>query len=271
MIISLSQANMTLVTNTWNSGFSDYVVPINMSEKQLNNRVNSLNLSRDLSCVYKQDDDYLGVMLLGIQQLNKQKIMWVGGISVIPQARGQMIATKMMKHAEDLAHKNECDEIRLEVISTNHKAKKLYESLSYQVLNELSIAELNYLPTKKINDITLFNFPHQNILINEPNLIPWQNRLVFTKNCYLIGDTDSIIGYLSFSETASSLSIQQLVIFDEQKLQLIEDILIYLANSYKRKITINNFDMSSKEYKMIHSLGLETNLSQYQLTLSFVK
>lgn len=271
MIISLSQANMTLVTNTWNDGFSDYVVPINMSEDQLNNRIDSLNLSRDLSCVYKHDNNYLGVMLLGIQKLNHKKTMWVGGISVAPQARGQHVATKMMKYAEDLANKNECDEIRLEVISINHKAKKMYETLSYQTLNELSIAELNNIPNKKTNNITLLDFDNQNIFINEPITISWQNRLIFAQNRHFICYKNTIVGYISYSETDINISIQQLVLFNEQDLILIEDILFYLADSYKKKITINNFDMSSKEYQTIHSLGLNIKLSQYQLVLTLVK
>ncbi|MGX7023617.1 GNAT family N-acetyltransferase [Vagococcus hydrophili] len=271
MLLPIAKASMPRVTQTWNKGFSDYLVPINMTEQQLNHRIDSLGLSRDFSCVFEEEGAYLGVILLGIQTLNHKRIMWVGGISVDPASRGKHVGTKLMKHAELLATQNNCEGIRLEVIATNYKAKKMYDSLSYSILNELIIADISNLDNKQDSLVELIQFPMDRISLKEPITIPWQNRLIFAQNSLMIHYQHQIIGYLSFTESDSSIAIQQLVIFNEQHLSLIKDILIYLNNQFEKTLTLSNFDSSSKEFSMLHSFGLTTKLTQLQLFLPLKK
>ena len=267
MIISIEKANFTLVTEVWNEGFSDYIVPINMSEDALNYRISSLGLSKSYSAVFEKEQQYAGIILIGIQVIQHVKTMWIGGMSVAPEFRRQQIAKELMNYAKELAKKENCDEIRLEVIATNTKAKKLYESLDFTELNELAVGEILTIPKPTNKNLTFEKIDKKEILDIESNLVPWQNRLMFTNNSYNINQDGTSIGFITYNEIPDAISIQQLQLTDPSTTEYIFDVIGTLQKDYNKKIKLSNFDMSSTEYQQLASLSLQLPLTQYQMVL----
>lgn len=270
MIISIEKANFTLVTEIWNKGFCDYMVPINMNEDALNHRISSLGLSKSYSAIFKKNQQYAGIILIGIQIIKNIKTMWIGGMSVAPEFRRQQIAKELMNYAKKLAKEENCDEIRLEVITTNTKAKKLYESLGFTELNKLAISEISTIPELTNSDFTFNKIDKNEIIDIENNLIPWQNRLIFTTNSYYINHNGTTIGFIGYNETPDAISIQQLELFDLPETNYIFDILGTLQKKYHKKIKLSNFNMSSFEYQKIKPSLLQPDLTQHQMILKMI-
>lgn len=61
--------------------------------------------------------------------------LYVDGVAVVAEARGQGIGTRMMDEAAAIARENGKRWLRLDVISSNPRAQALYERLGYRVTN----------------------------------------------------------------------------------------------------------------------------------------
>jgi len=61
----------------------------------------------------------------------KERLIWIYNLHVIPDFRGQGLARKLLKKAEEWADRQGLDTIALHVYENNKTARQLYESLDY--------------------------------------------------------------------------------------------------------------------------------------------
>ncbi|WP_082232087.1 GNAT family N-acetyltransferase [Halobacillus massiliensis] len=270
MLQPLLSADTALATRTWNLGFSDYFVPMYMTEKMIKDRIESLHLSWELSCVYKTEKEgYAGIMLAGIQPFKERKQLWIGGMAVIPEFRRQSIARTLMDHAQKSAIDHNCDDILLEVIKGNARAYALYEGLGFSMMNELIVGELNQAPAEgelitfeKADPLELKNQEHE--------LTPWQNRLDENSTVYHMYAEGENIGYIFFTESQKEngqkmVSIRQLVLHKESK-EHIENILHSLSSRGTGvRIQLSNLITSQPECELLREYGMQSELFQFQM------
>lgn len=102
MFKSFNEVSPTARTKVWNNGFSDYLVPINMTEAQLDNRLSSLSISEELSKVFFIDNQPAGIYLHAEGTFSDQKIAWLGGMAVDSAFRNQQVSVKMLREFERL-------------------------------------------------------------------------------------------------------------------------------------------------------------------------
>ncbi len=120
------------------------------------------SLTYDLGFYYKEDGKVLGAVLLGsakakpfqISKEVKSKIgfwkgllltiffnttpkktdsLYLNLIAVSGEARGKGIGKKLLDYADDYAKENKFNEINLDVVDNNPKAKKLYQREGYKI------------------------------------------------------------------------------------------------------------------------------------------
>ena len=123
--VPFKEVSESVRTAIWNSGFSDYLVPINMTAEALNNRLTSLNLSEQDSFVVFENKIPKGITLFGFKKLADKKIAWVGGLAVAPEFRKEGIGVAMLNYCEKLGEQLGIDLLTLEVIVGNDKALNL--------------------------------------------------------------------------------------------------------------------------------------------------
>ncbi|MEI5990928.1 hypothetical protein A5881_002433 [Enterococcus termitis] len=271
MFITIDQADFQQVVDTWNQGFSDYLLPIRVDQAALEHRIQSFGLSKKLSAIFLIDGEYAGIILLGIQTFGENKVMWVGGMAVVPKYRRNKVASKLIDYAESLARENQCDHLILEVIAANEHAKKLYEAKGLKVVNELAVGSVDVPVRSKAATVIHFqSVSPKEQAMTENQWTPWQNRSIFADKNYAIYQNSTKIGSLSFNlaEDASGnlLIIKQVQLFDEQNRALITDILLALKEQEKSAfIKLNNFDMATPEYSELQKIGVALQLTQFQL------
>ncbi|ALS02761.1 hypothetical protein ATZ33_15655 [Enterococcus silesiacus] len=271
MFITIDQADFQQVVETWNQGFSDYLLPIHVDQATLEHRIQSLSLSKNLSAVFSIDGEFAGIILLGIQTFQQTKVMWVGGMAVIPKYRRNKVASKLIDYAERLARENQCDHLILEVIATNERARKLYEAKGLSVVNELAVGSVDLLvPAKAASTIYFQPITSKEQAMTEKQWTPWQNRSIFLDQNYAIYQNESRIGSISFNlaEEASGkgVTLKQVQLFKEQHLPLMMDILLTLKEQENSvTVKLNNFDMATPEYRELQKIGVTLQLTQFQL------
>ncbi len=100
MFASLTECHFSDVLKAFNEGFSDYLVPVNMTKEQLRQKIEREKLDVNHSFAYLVDGNIAGVILTGISEFHGVKQMWIGGMAVVPAYRSKGIAKKMLQQVE---------------------------------------------------------------------------------------------------------------------------------------------------------------------------
>lgn len=80
-----------------------------------------------------EDNELVGVVTLMLEQSNKTKHRGnIFGMYVLPNRRDKGIGKELLKAAIAKAKENAIEQIYLTVMSSNHPAKKLYQSLGFE-------------------------------------------------------------------------------------------------------------------------------------------
>lgn len=114
--------------------FSDYFVPMSMDEAHLREfmHLNDIDLGLSVLAVTK-DGEPIGQTLSG----RRGELGWVGGAGLHPDHRRKGIALEMMRKQLKAFYEAGVQEVLLEVLSQNVRAKKLYDGLGFHDVREL--------------------------------------------------------------------------------------------------------------------------------------
>lgn len=271
MFTTIENVKFQQAVETWNQGFSDYLLPITVDQKALEQRIQSLKLSKKFSAIYSIKGESAGIILLGVQTFQGTKVMWVGGMAVVPKYRRNKVASKLMDYAEKLAKENQCEYLILEVIKENERARRLYQEKGFQLINELAVGSV-VLPTRtsKKERIEFKAIPLEERALSEAKWLPWQNRSIFSEQNYAIYHEELKVGSISFNlvedVSGKSLILKQLQLLEQKNGSLITAILLTLKEQETLDtIKFTNFDMATPEYAELEKIGITLQLTQLQL------
>jgi len=121
--------------NTFNTSYSDYFVPLQIHSDAMHNLIIRDAIDERHSTVAYWGDNAVGVGMLAV----RNQISWIGGIGVVPDYRRRGIARAIMDHMIDAARSLSLSVVELEVLMQNEGAFKLYQSLGFDVQQELHI------------------------------------------------------------------------------------------------------------------------------------
>ncbi|MDY4067729.1 GNAT family N-acetyltransferase [Bullifex sp.] len=122
---NLTGFSYSFLKKTFNEAFSDYNIPMNLSEEQIKIHLESNDYNPRLSIGAFDNDKMVGFVFVG-QRGNR---LYDGGTAVIKEYRRKGIAKNMIK---SILNKMQKDEVFiLECISDNTRGLKLYESLGF--------------------------------------------------------------------------------------------------------------------------------------------
>lgn len=263
-IIRYNQLDSQKVTALWNDAFSDYSIPIQMTEEGLNNRLKNFDLSPNDSLVAVSDDNQpIGILLIGYKVFNNQHIAWVGGMGVIPAFRKQGVAQKLLAKMEQEAKARGVAQIKFEVIKSNDRARELYLGLDYRPLTTLGFYQA---PLAKLTEQTLVFCPSQ--AVTEPDTTPWQNRFAFCSIIEKISDKGETIGVIGYQESLVNETVQGIVI-RQLHLDKIDNLASVISALYERYGAIScswsNVDVETPLAIELSRLNVTKELVQLQL------
>ena len=132
----------------FNSGYSGYIVPVNISQDQFRGHLRHNDIDLKASQIAFINDEPVGICLLGI----RGNAGWIGGLGVHPDHRRQSIGRQLMQAAIKSARTKNLDSIHLEVIFGNEGAHQLYRELSFIDTRRLLILERQPTPVSTIDD-----------------------------------------------------------------------------------------------------------------------
>jgi len=129
-----SKDDLPALAKAFQFSFSDYFVPMNMDEAHLREfiYVNDIDLGLSL-LVETLAGQPIGQALSG----RRGELGWIGGVGLHPEYRGKGIARDLVKRQLKAFHDAGVQEVTLEVLSQNDKAKKLYDGMGFETVRDL--------------------------------------------------------------------------------------------------------------------------------------
>lgn len=138
----LTDCTFNEVLTAWNTGFEEYFVNLTMDIETFLRRFPAEDLSPSMSVVAFVDGEPAGLIVNGIRKIKGVKTAWNGGTAVAVKFRKQGVGRALMEATLDLYRQEGVQLAMLEAITGNDKAIGLYESLGYEIVDELEFLEL---------------------------------------------------------------------------------------------------------------------------------
>lgn len=136
-IVPATEIAFSDFTALLNAAYQDYYVPLDMSVRQLRERVARDDIDMTASQVALLAGEPVG---MGMLALRGQRA-WIGGVGVLPSHRGHGIGRGVMEALLGAGRDGGAQHVQLEVIRQNTAARALYDSLGFRQARVLHVAE----------------------------------------------------------------------------------------------------------------------------------
>jgi ribosomal protein S18 acetylase RimI-like enzyme len=133
---TLATLDSASLTAAFNTVYTDYVVPLTMTEPQLAQHVANNDIDLEHSPLWlAEDGSVVGLAALGVRGARG----WIGGFGVAPQWRGQGLSHQFTDGALAVARELGLRTVQLEVITTNPRAIRAYQRGGFEITRALRI------------------------------------------------------------------------------------------------------------------------------------
>lgn len=207
-----SNIDIETVYEGFKSGFSDYIIKIELSKEDFIKRFfgpEGNNL--EYSFIALEDGKPVGLILGGIKVYEGVKTLRCGTLCIHPEYRGKGVSKALFERHKQVGLNHGCKQMFLEVIVGNDRAIKFYEKLGYSKVYDINYYShkhpatlqrdlTNLIDIREVEFETLLNLADK---INDVH-VNWQNDFDYMKKIenliyYGFYQESEIIGVLSIT------------------------------------------------------------------------
>lgn len=277
-ITPLENIPITEMVTAFNLSFSDYIIPLQLTEQQFRDKLFSEDISLEWSFGAFINDKLIGFMLHGY----RNNILYNAGTGVIPEYRGNKFTQKLYDYCLQKANSENITSIQLEVITKNNRAIKTYENIGFKIIRTLNCYKgiLNVTESKSSFEVSQLSLSDYTTLKTLCNYLPtWQNSIETIKKLYQINDIkiigvkhlEEIIGYVIFNNT-SKKTLQIGLNKNYDRNIIMNALFEFISNQYSKEIFAINLDDSAENIiSGFNALGLNCFLKQYEMKITLNK
>jgi ribosomal protein S18 acetylase RimI-like enzyme len=135
--VPTSRYDFNELADIYNRAREDYIVPMPMNAKRMQEYVSSYDISLDSSfvAIAKDDEDVDGICMLGV----RDNRTWITRLGVIPSRRRRRSGEFLMRAEMDESRRLGKKLMQLEVIKGNDPAHRLFQKLGFEPTRELLV------------------------------------------------------------------------------------------------------------------------------------
>lgn len=271
---SLNDISYKQIVECFNLAFSDYYVPIQLSEQELQSYLESSGIDKELSYGAFIDNEMVGFIFNSCDIYNNYKVVFDIGTGVVPAHRGKQVFTNLFRFAEQELKKYDIEKYYLEVLQQNNQAISMYTKQGFTITREFSVIngsnDHKEIINKKVNDVEYNEFDWSEVRdcnrVN-PSYEHSTNIVKRNPNLYRVAysqEDDKISAFCVFSKENGA--IIQLGYTNLNELKVIVKELLSRFNN----ITVKNIDMiDSNLLEMFYSIGFNEVAKQFEMVKNF--
>lgn len=138
-IQNLANIELLELTESFNAAFSDYSIPMYMTAEQLQDRFITAGISYELSFgAFDREHRLVAFVMHCVDQKTQPTTVFNVGTGVVPKYRGLRLVQRIYEFATPILTNSGISACKLEVIQSNEKAIKAYQSAGFTIDRELS-------------------------------------------------------------------------------------------------------------------------------------
>lgn len=266
---NLENIPLNAIATCLNLAFSDYQVPLNLTDEQWEKvfKNNAADLKNSFGAFY--EGMLVGAIINSCNMYNGYKAVFDVATGVIPAHRKKGVFTNLFAYALDILKQEDIERYYLEVLQGNDKAIKAYQKQGFMIEREMllfrsSASSATFdtnLMISSLRDLAIKRL--ERCIKVKPSYEHCLHILKTNIDGYAIAymhDHDEIDAYCIYD--IMNGRIMQMGYADIDKLK---NIISYLLAKY-HSVTIKNVDSSYQEIiKMLQDLGFETIVKQYEM------
>jgi GNAT superfamily N-acetyltransferase len=131
-ISNLQHVPIEVITDAFNQAFSDYLVPVQLTEAQMQLKMQQEHIDLQWSVGAFDDGRLVGLILHGFRVLQSGTCLYNAGTGVWPPYRGRQLTERMYAWLKPQAIAAGIDRIILEAITANERAIHVYERIGFR-------------------------------------------------------------------------------------------------------------------------------------------
>lgn len=135
----LKDTSYAEITDCLNLAFSDYALPIQLTQEQLQTRFTLSGVDKELSYGAFLEDKLIGFIINACCVYNGEKVVFDVGTGIVPEHRGKKVFTKLFSFAEQELLKQGIKKYYLEVLQENDNAIQAYKKQGFVIKRELYV------------------------------------------------------------------------------------------------------------------------------------
>lgn len=259
------------IAECFNKAFSDYVLPLQLTEEQLKERFIASCVNKELSYGAFYKNKLIGFIFNSSNIYNDKKVVFDVGTGIIPEHRGKGIFNELFLFAENELSKKDIERYYLETLQQNNRAIHLYKKYGFNIVRELyvlrsSINKKIYLKENLgIKCVPIINFMLDKVshcIYLSPSYEHSTNILKINPELYNVAyiEREKITSFCIFSNKTGN--ILQMGYADIEELKIIVQYLVKKYNS----IVVKNIDKNFPQIlEMFYSLGFTEITRQYEM------
>ncbi|CAM3427114.1 hypothetical protein FLLO111716_09740 [Flavobacterium longum] len=270
-INTLDGVTTSEIADTFNVAFSDYVVPLTLSEADVASKILLENIALQCSAGAFSDGKLVGFILIGTNGI----VAYNAGTGVIPGCRGQNLTRRMYDFLLPRLAEKGIVQHRLEVIAANVKAIRVYEQMGFKTSRKVTCFK-GKVATARNHGATIrrIEFSDINTPENFWDFVPtYQNasdvmfRMPLLHGTFGAFDGDLLVGYVAFA--TASLRIKQFAVAENYRRKGIGQQLFGHVQQLdlSKDVSVINVDDASGSIEFLKSIGLTETVSQLDMQL----
>lgn len=263
--------------DVFNRSFSDYVVPFSLTKEQLEEKMKGDGVRLELSAGAFENDRMVAFVLHGNDPVPQAKIAYNAGTGVVPDKRGNRLTTELYEYIIPFLKKDQIEKVKLEVITTNRPAVKVYQGIGFKTIRHLhcfqgSVLAKNGPSEHPVRELHAHDWQHLTSFWDvEPswqNAIPAVTKLKSSTLTFGMYHDDGLIGYIIYGPR--SRRVHQLAVAKGNRRKGVgRHLLEHVSNTYGGPISVINVDGSSKDaFEFLSAVGLVNSLDQHEMKLA---
>ncbi|MCL2065786.1 MAG: GNAT family N-acetyltransferase [Candidatus Cloacimonetes bacterium] len=131
------------LATTWNSAFSDYIVPMKMNSEDIEVYFKVTGVDRTHSYGAFYQDTLVGLLINSVDTFRGEKVAYDAMTGIVPEHRGKKLFSQLFEFTKNSLTESYIKHYYLEVITTNEKAYSIYKKKGGRVDREFTFLESN--------------------------------------------------------------------------------------------------------------------------------
>ena len=273
-IISLENTSTYQILNAFNLAFSDYMIPLRLSQEQLERKFVAEDIDLSLSMGVIVDGELIGFVLHACREIEGSKVLYNGGTGVVPKYRGNRLTQKMYQFIRAALISNGITKVTLEVIAENAAAIHIYEKIGFRKTRTLNCYKGKMLKLEKNEVVEIQKSsicqitPYTNYC---DRLTTWQNELATASNIekdmtnFVAILNNEIVGYLVYQQKSKKI-LQLAVAREARNRGIASSLLSNLETIDSDAQIVTNIDVGNNSLNtFLQRRGMELFLKQYEM------